>query len=178
MRFHSRFGVCSTSAFQRANVASGHLVMSRSWIILQEGPRGQCLPSRWREAQRRSAGLGSLMDGIISSGLPLKMRVPARSSAVGVATEGRARFVSLAAWLFCVSAGAMRFCRSNLDLACLRSSDCNSGQDGIVPVPLSNLRRVLTQSSRRSNASTNMSVAMLLMLPWATRDAFLVCQSG
>ena len=92
LRFHSRVGVCSTKALQWAIVVSGHLVMSRSWIILQERPRGQCLPSQWQEAQRHSAGLVSLTDDIILSGLPLKIKVPVRSSAGGVMTEVRAFF--------------------------------------------------------------------------------------
>ena len=120
--------------------------------------------------------MASLTDGIISSDLPLKMSVPHRSSADGVATTGRAFF--WLGWPDCVSIGAVRLSLSSLDLACLRSSACKSGQDGMVPVPLSNLRRVLTQSSRRSNASMNLSVAMSAMLPWATRDAFFVCRSG
>ena len=178
LRFHSRAGVCSTKALQCAKVVSGRLVMSRSWIILQEIPRGQCLPSRWQEAQRRSAGLASLTEGIIMCGLPLKMRVPARSSAVGVMTEGRAFFGSLEGCPLWLSTGAACFSRSSLDLACLSLSACRSGHDGMVPVPLSNLRSILTQSSRRSKASMNLSVVMSVMLPWATRDAFLVCRSG
>ena len=39
-----------------------------------------------------------------------------------------------------------------------------------MPVPLSNLQRVLTQSSSRSNASMNMSVAMLSMFPRKVDD--------
>ena len=38
--------------------------------------------------QKQSTGLGSLMDGMISSDLPLKIRLLERSSAVGVATAG------------------------------------------------------------------------------------------
>jgi hypothetical protein len=33
-------GFWSTRADHLANVASGHLVMSRSWIILQDVPQG------------------------------------------------------------------------------------------------------------------------------------------
>ena len=38
--FHSRVGFWSTRADHLANVASGHLVMSRSRIILQDVPQG------------------------------------------------------------------------------------------------------------------------------------------
>lgn len=126
LQFQSRVGVFSTNALQWTNVVSGHLFMSRSWIILQEGPRGQCLPSRWREAQRRRAGLASLTDGIISSDLPLKMSVPHRSSADGVAATGR--FFFWLGWPDCASIGAVRLSLSSLDLACLRSSACKSGR--------------------------------------------------
>ncbi len=152
--------------------------MSRSWIILQESPWGQCLLLRWQEAQMQSAGLALLMDGIILSGLPLKIRVPERSSTVGVATEGQERFVSFVGCPFWFLTGNVRFYWSSLDLACLRSSACKSGHDGMVSVPLLNLQRMLMQSSSRSNASMNFSVAMLPMFPWAMRDAFLVCGSG
>ena len=177
-QFHSRVGVCSTKVLQCAKVVSGHLVMSRLWIILQEIPRGQCLPSRWREVQRCSAVLASLTDGIISSGIPLKIIVPVRSSTVGVMTEGRAFFGLLEGGPLWLSTGTVRFRRSSLDLACLTLSACRSGHDGMVPVPLSNLQRVLTQSLRRSKASMNLSVVMSVMLPWALRDIFLVCRSG
>lgn len=58
--------------------------------------------------------------------------------------------------------------RSVFDLACLRSSACKTGQDGMVPMLLSNLQRVLTQLLRRLNASMNLLVAMLAIFPWAT----------
>ena len=118
------------------------------------------------------------MDGIILSGRPLKIRVPERSYAIGVATEGRAHFVSLVCCSFWLSTGTAHFCWSSLDLACLRSSACKSGYDGMVPVLLLNLWRVLMQSLSRSNASLNYLVAMSPMFPWVMRDAFLVCRSG
>ena len=123
-------------------------------------------------------GLALLMDDIISSNLCLKIRVPERSSTVGATTEGRARFVLFVGCPFWFLTGTMRFCLSCLDLACLRSSVCKSGCDGIVPILLLNLQRVLTQSLRSPNDLMNLLVVMLFMLPWATKEAFLVCWSG
>ena len=67
LRFQSRPGVWSTNADHLAKVALGHLVMSRSWIILQVEPRGQLRPMQWRTAQSQMAGLASLMEGIMSA---------------------------------------------------------------------------------------------------------------
>ena len=66
LRFQSRPGVWSTNANYLEKVASGPLVMSRSWIILLVEPRGQLRLTRWRAAQSRMAGLASLTEGIMS----------------------------------------------------------------------------------------------------------------
>ena len=145
-----------------AKVASGHLVMSRSWIIMHEVPRGQLRPTRWRAAQRRREGLASLTVGIMSD--PVYTRVPERSSGDGVESPGLPLRWRLGSGgtkpVPALSLLAMRFgVLSSFALAAFASSAWRSGHDGIVPVPHSNLRRVLTQSSRSSKASTNLSVA-------------------
>ena len=66
LQCQSRPGVWSTNANHLAKVALGHLVMSRSWIILQAGPREQLRPMRWQAAQSHMVGFASLMEGIMS----------------------------------------------------------------------------------------------------------------
>lgn len=72
--FQSRKGIWSTSALHLGKDASGHLVVSRSWIIMQVTPLGQCLLLQWQEAHRHSNGFGSLTKGIILYFFPLKIR--------------------------------------------------------------------------------------------------------
>ena len=64
--FHSRPGVLSTRADHFAKVASGHLLMSKSWIILQRAPWGQLHPTRWRAAHSLMEGFASFTKGIMS----------------------------------------------------------------------------------------------------------------
>ena len=95
-----------------AKVVSGHLEMSRSWIIKQEEPRGQLHPTRWRPTHRRWEGLASLMVDIMSA--PVYMRVPERLSADGVASLGFPGCAPLASG---VMNPALVLCRRRMSLA-------------------------------------------------------------
>jgi len=63
--FQSRPGVWLTNADHLAKVTSGHLVISRWWIILHVEPWGQLRLTRWWTVQSRMAGLALLMEGIM-----------------------------------------------------------------------------------------------------------------
>ena len=113
------------SADHLVKVASGHLEMSRSWIIKQEEPRGKFHPTRWRPAHRRREGLASLTVGIMSA--PVYTRVPDRLSADGAALPdfpGHARLASgVMNPALVVSTPAVRFgALLSLALAILASS--------------------------------------------------------
>ena len=99
------------------------------------------------------------MGGTASLVLPMRWRL--ESGVINLAP-----LVSMPAGLFGVL--------SSLALAALASSACRRGQEGMVPVPHSNLQRVLMQLSGSSNASRILSVAISASLSLDSSNAFLV----